>query len=115
MKKILFLLPFFCAVKLNAQFCFSQSYNNGTGTAPYGICNADFNNDGFVDLAGADGNLAVHIWLGNGSGGFTPWVNIGAGNTPEGIITADFNADGNADLATANYNSNNISIFIGNG
>lgn len=37
------------------------------------------------------------------------------GRHPESVRFSDFNANGKADLAVANLNSNNISVWIGNG
>jgi hypothetical protein len=42
-------------------------------------------------------------------------TDFAVGNTPYWILSADLNADGKTDLATANYNSNNISVLLGNG
>ncbi|HTA61895.1 MAG TPA: T9SS type A sorting domain-containing protein [Bacteroidia bacterium] len=48
---------------------------------------------------------------------FNPVTNFGivGGTKPQSIISADFNMDGKLDLATANFNSSNISIFLGTG
>ena len=37
------------------------------------------------------------------------------GNTPVFLATADFNGDGNLDAAVANFGSNTVSLFLGNG
>ena len=46
---------------------------------------------------------------------FGPPANFAAGDTPWGMVAADFNRDGKRDLAVGNYNSNNISIMLGDG
>ncbi|MES2139912.1 MAG: VCBS repeat-containing protein, partial [Bacteroidota bacterium] len=46
---------------------------------------------------------------------FTPATNFAVGGDAFSIISADFNGDGKADLATANYSSNNVSVWLGNG
>ena len=50
-------------------------------------------------------------------GGFGAATNFGlnGGSNPYSVAVGDFNGDGKQDLATANYNSNNVSILLGNG
>lgn len=92
----------------------------GFGFGPQAVAVRDFNGDGKADMAVANafsfGN-SVSIYLGNGSGGFTPAPGspIAVGSQPFGIVAVDFNGDGKWDLATANCASNNISVLLGNG
>ncbi len=51
----------------------------------------------------------------SGSGMFSLSANYPAGIAPHSIISCDFNGDGNSDLATANYDGNNLSVFLGDG
>lgn len=44
---------------------------------------------------------------------FSPTTNFPVGNNPQAVISADFNGDGRPDLAVVNYNSNNVSISLG--
>jgi hypothetical protein len=85
------------------------------GTDPQSIATADFNGDGKVDLAVANG-VTVGILLGNGNGTFKAgasyddgYVGYAAGS----IAAADFNGDGKVDLAVTKgvY----VSILLGNG
>jgi hypothetical protein len=87
---------------------------------PVSIVAADFNGDGFPDLAVADqkGN-AVTIFLGNGKGG-TSWNLLAPANYPTaafptGVTVGDFNGDGNMDLAVSAGNGNSVSVLLGNG
>src|SRR5205807_9895351 len=41
--------------------------------------------------------------------------NAGTGSGPDFVAVGDFNGDGKPDLAVANFNSNNISVLLGNG
>ncbi len=87
-------------------------------TFPVSVAVGDFNGDGIADLAVANvtgGN--VSILLGNGSGGFTPATGspIVVGTFPNDVSVGDFNGDGIADLAVANFESDNVSILLGNG
>jgi hypothetical protein len=45
---------------------------------------------------------------------FAP-VSYAAGANPQAVVTADFNRDGRLDIAVANYNSNDVSVLLGNG
>ncbi len=42
-------------------------------------------------------------------------TNFGAGGGPVGVAGGDFNGDGSLDLAVANYNSDNVSVLLGDG
>ena len=84
------------------------------GEAPNGVAIGDFNNDGFLDLAVADGSDQVSVLLGNGDGTFQSGVNYAGGPNCAAIATADFNKDGQLDLVVAN-NGGSASILLGNG
>ena len=38
-----------------------------------------------------------------------------AGSAPQAIVAADFNGDGRLDLAAVDYDSNDVSVFLGEG
>jgi hypothetical protein len=46
---------------------------------------------------------------------YAPQVSYQAGTFPIGISTGDFNHDGNLDIVVANFSSNSLSVFLGNG
>jgi hypothetical protein len=94
------------------------SYNAGLATyVPYPIAVADFNGDGNLDIAAPDYyDGQIHIYLGDGKGGFT------AGNTyydsyqPYAIYTSDVNHDGNADLIVLSvYGNVGAQVWLGDG
>jgi hypothetical protein len=94
----------------------NAAVNYSAGSQPYGIVSADFNGDGFPDLAIADfsGNN-VTILLNNGHGQFPTAVTYPVDLNPRAIIVGDFNGDGKLDLATANASSNDVSVLLGHG
>jgi uncharacterized protein (TIGR03437 family) len=88
------------------------------GGNPYSVAVGDFNGDGIKDLVTANtASNNVTVLLGNGSGGFTaaPGSPFAVGTNPESVVVADFNGDGIQDLATANFNSDNVTVLLGNG
>jgi hypothetical protein len=102
-------------------FLAGAQYTIGTTLSqpPQAIVVADFNGDGKLDLALADGIEASHlsILLGNGDGTFQSEVEYATGSYPYAIMAADFNGDGKLDLAVANANvaASSVSILFGNG
>lgn len=72
---------------------------------------ADFDGDGFLDLAAGVTRGALYgieLYKGNGKGAFTPWANNGGLprtglGPPEGLDSADFDGDARPDLAVASY------------
>ena len=79
---------------------------------------ADFNKDGFPDLAVANlDDSSVTILLGDGKGNFneakgSPFF---ANRFPNDITIADFNKDDNLDLGIANTEAKFLTILLGNG
>ena len=75
MKKLFLFILLVWIKQVNAQVCFESAANFSTGSYPNSLISADFNGDGFVDLATAN-NMAnnVSVLLGNGAGGFNVGV-----------------------------------------
>ena len=89
--------------------------------APRTIVSADFNRDGFPDIAlGGTGRASVgillHHGLEDGDEGqrFGPLIEIVVGGGPFDMAAADLNRDGSPDLAVANADSNAITILLNN-
>jgi hypothetical protein len=92
-----------------------------TATGPLDIVTADFNRDGKLDLALANGcclpnpGHTASVLLGNGDGTFQSQVDYATGRSPTSIITGDFNGDGKLDLAIADFAVAKVSVLLGNG
>jgi len=92
-----------------------QSYGTRAGTFLGPPIIADFNGDGNLDIAFADGAGMAGVLLGNGDGTFGTELVFGTGNSPSSVVAADFNGDGKLDLATADGWGNTVTILFGNG
>jgi FG-GAP-like repeat/FG-GAP repeat len=98
-----------------------------SGNGPGSIVAGDFNGDGHLDLAVAnggsfdsDGNPIpgtgdVSVLLSNGDGTFKGQVTYAVGTYPSAIVLGDFNGDGHTDLATTDGTSGAVSVLLGNG
>jgi hypothetical protein len=78
---------------------------------------ADFNGDGFPDVATANaafGPSTVAVFLGKANGEFQTPVSYQTGYFTSGIVTGDFNNDGILDLLAMSQDGT-IALFLGNG
>jgi VCBS repeat-containing protein len=90
---------------------------NQSGSMPSAVAAADFNGDGYADVAMADAGLnTVSVYLNDGSGNLatTPVSTIAVGNAPVALAAGDF-GNGQQDLAVVNSDDNTVSILLGNG
>ncbi|AFL88429.1 FG-GAP repeat protein [Terriglobus roseus DSM 18391] len=95
---------------------FASHVTYATGDSPIASVTADFNNDGFPDIAMANyRGSSVGVFLGNGDGTIGVQVTYGTGASPSYVAAGDFNADGIVDLAVANSVSNTVSVLLGKG
>ncbi len=86
------------------------------GSRPSTNEGADFNLDGFIDVAvGNSQNNIVTVFIGDGTGSFSSIQNYSAAQGVRGLSVIDVNGDGFMDIVTANRNANNVSILINNG
>ncbi|MGB8261124.1 MAG: FG-GAP-like repeat-containing protein [Terracidiphilus sp.] len=92
-----------------------NSSSPGTGDEPKAVAVADFNGDGHLDLAVANGYQSnLTILLGNGDGTFTTASSPSTSATEVAVAVGDFNGDGKPDLAVVN-SDDSVSILLGVG
>jgi hypothetical protein len=83
---------------------------------PKGIATADFNNDGRPDLALANTDGSVTLFLGTGAGRFSAPVHLQSGAQElRGIVAADLTGDGLPDIAVAAPYSGQVLLFVNQG
>ncbi len=102
-------------ILLNSGGTLSASNTYTAGTNPDALVVADFNSDGFPDLAVANQDGTVTVLLGSASGNFSYAPNVRVGSGAIDIAAADLNDDGIADMVTANLSDNTISVLLGKG
>jgi hypothetical protein len=90
------------------------------GANPTILATGDFNGDGKLDLAVANGSThSIQIMLGNGDGTFTTGTSFSVGSSPTSaptsIVAADFNGDGKVDLAVGVSPDSIVDIYLGDG
>jgi phospholipase C len=90
------------------------------GANPTILATGDFNGDGLLDIAVANGATnSINILLGNGTGGFTNGGSFtvagGATSQPTSLAVGDFNEDGHADLAVGISPDSIIQTYVGDG
>ena len=97
----------------NGDGTFQPHVDYPVGT-PAGLAVADFNGDGKLDLAVANGS-SVAILLGNGDGTFQAAVDYVTPGTTSSVAVGDFNGDGKPDLVVTNSDDNSVSVFLNSG
>jgi len=100
----------FSVRSMTAAPTFALPRSFAVGSTPVDVVAADFNNDGWTDLAvvtecGPDpgcppfvSNRDISILLGNGDGTFSTKTRLASGGYPVSAAVGDFNHDGNIDL-----------------
>src|ERR1051326_2491473 len=81
---------------------------------PSSVAVGDFDGDGKLDLALADGNTVLVV-PGLRDGSFDTPLDLAQKNSPAFVTVADFNRDGIPDLAITSLSDKNICIRLGNG
>jgi hypothetical protein len=127
LKKILYILVFSTfSLQFLSQVCFEldSTYATGNGfTIDFNgnagikqLTGADFNGDGFTDLAIVNSySNSISVLIGSASGVFTSTINTVISFSLSSIAIADFNNDSKPDLAVTNGSFVTIMIGIGTG
>ena len=80
------------------------------------VSSADWNSDGFPDVATVDaGRGNVLVLNGRGDGTFDPPTTVAQLGFPWGLAPSDLNGDGNMDLLAADSRDVRVAILLGNG
>ena len=91
------------------------------GNSPSGVVIADFNGDGFPDIAVINqGDNTISVFQGDGKGGFTPFPKSPFAlptneKGPIAILSAIFDNSGKPEIAVLNATTLNIGIFQASG
>ena len=82
------------------------------------VASGDLNNDHQIDIVVTNsGTSTIGIFIGQGNGTFGKQrtYSTGAESHPHSVTINDFNNDSYADIVVANYDTNNIGLFLGYG
>jgi hypothetical protein len=99
-------------------FVSHTSYSTGNNSYPCGVAVGDLNNDSRLDIVVANsGTNSIGIFLSNGTGTFSSQMTYSTGfdSRPYSVAVLDFNNDAQLDIAVANYGSNSVIVFFGDG
>ncbi|CAF4153026.1 unnamed protein product [Rotaria sordida] len=104
-----------CQLKFQA-IIHGDSFNHNSN--PCFLVTGDFNHDNLLDIVVANsGTNNIGIFLNYGNKTFASQMTLSTEDhsRPIAVATGDFNNDTHLDIAVANYDSHNISIFLGYG
>jgi hypothetical protein len=100
----------------NELFIIQTTLTAGMGSRPQSLVIGDFNNDDRMDIGVANsGTHTIGIFLGYNNISFANQVTYSTGSysSPYSIAAGHFNNDTQLDIVVANYNSDNVGVFLG--
>jgi hypothetical protein len=104
--------------KGNGTFSAQTTFDTGMSSWPQSITAADFNGDGYIDIAVGNYDARnIGVFLGHGDGTFQAQQTSFTGGFyhPIGIIAGDFNSDGRLDVAFPYHQDYNVGLLFGYG
>ena len=100
----------------NGKGQFKRVKDYGVGDSPGQVVTADFNADGYRDLATANSmSDSVTILYGQKGGKFANARSFQTDGWPNTMTLGDFNRDGAPDIATGNYLGHSVTVMLGDG
>ena len=110
-------LPVDCASAAPVHPLFLDRLNYQAGQFPYGVCAADFDGDGTVDLAVSRDwtDPQIYILKGHGDGTFQAGHTYSLNNAASAIAGADVNGDHVPDIVVIVRLSNAVAVLLNNG
>ncbi|CAF1487942.1 unnamed protein product, partial [Rotaria sordida] len=100
----------------NGSYASVVTYFSGDNSSPECVSADDFNNDNILDIAVANSysnNIVVLFGVGDGTFLLGKAYSTGTGSVPISLAIGDFDNDARLDIVVANFQSNNIGIFLG--
>jgi len=88
------------------------------GSIPVSVVTGDFDKDGHMDYAVANGgtnDLWIYFGKGNGTFQLPRIVPLTKGQSPVYLVTADLRGNGTLDLIVAEFDTSTIGVLLGNG
>ncbi len=101
-----------------ANFTYAFAQDNRSLTNATDVFLADFNRDGFVDIASGAQGTGCYVALNDGSGrvnNFTAWAFYNYGQAGSYISGADFDNDGDIDLVGSGRSASGVFLMLNNG